>query len=117
MSDPTNPFQDRSEIMRHEGASPSMTPREQIAKLLDALLFEAMSGQEVSVLETADAIIALIPSTPFPDGWVEKADALLALDAAGALVPHGIGADARTLIEQARNAMLAARPTHSTAGD
>ena len=35
------------------------------------------------------------------DQWIASAEALLHLDAKGALVPHGLGGHARTLLEEA----------------
>lgn len=44
------------------------------------------------------------------DQWLASAEALLDLDARGALVPHGIGGHARTLLEEARRHLSATVP-------
>lgn len=57
---------------------------------------------------------------PLPDVSVKKLcgsiEALLSLDAAGALVPHGIGGHARTLLKSAAARLCAATPACSGCG-
>lgn len=45
------------------------------------------------------------------DQWIASTEALLELDAENALVPHGIGGHARTLLEYALQSLRAAAPS------
>lgn len=50
-----------------------------------------------------------------PTKFIESAKALLALDANGALIPHGIGGHARSLLEDAIELLSRHEPTQTTA--
>lgn len=47
------------------------------------------------------------------DQWVDSTEALLALDAKGAIAPHGIGGHARALLEEALTRALSATRTET----
>ena len=49
------------------------------------------------------------------DQWIASADALLDLDAKNALVPHGIGGHARTLLQDALDRALRSEPSEPVA--